>query len=94
MREAAQALLSAILAPVRATLSAVQSSQESKPKKKEGWKVRRVKQALKDLFPPDGHPPVDLPPKKILERVNGEFFKDLKPASRDTLARAIGLRRL
>jgi hypothetical protein len=62
--------------------------------KAEGRQVRRVKHALKELFPPDGHPPVDLPPKTILDRVN-EFFKprDWKPASRDSLARAMGHRR-
>jgi len=71
--------------------SAVQSSQD-KPKA-EGRQVSRVKQALQKLFPPDGHPPVDTTQKAILKRVN-EFFKlqGWKPASRDSLARAMGLR--
>jgi hypothetical protein len=72
--------------------STAQSSQESPKPKAEGWQVRRVKQALKELFP-DGHPPLDLPQKTILDRVNEFFPQDWKPASRDTLARAMGRRR-
>jgi hypothetical protein len=72
--------------------SAVQSSQD-KPKR-EGPQVRRVRQALQELFPPNGHPPVDLTQKKILKRVNEEFFKprNWKPAKPDSLARAMGRR--
>jgi hypothetical protein len=74
-------------------LSAGQSSQELKPKAK-GRQVRRVEQALQELFPPDGHPPVEATQKAILKRVNEEFFKPRgwKPAKRDALARAMGLR--
>jgi hypothetical protein len=72
--------------------SAVQSSQDKS--KREEPQVRRVRQALKELFPPDSQPPVDLTQKKILNRVNEEFFKSRgwKPAKRDTLARAMGRR--
>src|SRR5262249_25167294 len=77
---------------IRPALSAAQSSQESP--KPEGWQVRHVKQALKEKFPPAGHPPADMPAKTILDRVN-EFFtaQNWKPASRDSLARAMGRRR-
>jgi len=72
--------------------SAAQSSRDKS--KREGPQVRRVRQALKETFPPHGHPPVDMTQKAILKRVN-EFFEPLggKPAKRDTLARAMGRRR-
>jgi hypothetical protein len=72
--------------------SAVQSSQDKS--KREGPQVRHVRQALKELFPPNSQPPVDLTQKEILKRVNEQFFKPRgwKPASRDTLARVMGRR--
>jgi hypothetical protein len=71
--------------------SAEQSPQESKV---DGWQVRRVKQALQELFPPDGHPPLEMALKAILKRINEEFFKPRhwKFASLDSLARAMGRR--
>ena len=93
MREAAQALLSAILAPVRATLSAVQSSQESKA---EGWQIRRVKEVFREiLFRPDGRPPADKTVKAVQKDINEIFDAwGWKLASRDTVARAMGRRRV
>jgi hypothetical protein len=72
-------------------LSAGDSPQESKV---DGWQVRRVKQALQALFPPDGHPPLEMALKAILKRINEEFFKPRlwKFASLDSLARAMGRR--
>ena len=79
---------------IRPASSAAQSSQESPKPKAEGWKVRRVKQALKEKFPPNGHPPADMAAKTILDRVNEVFtLQNWKTASRDTLARAMGRRR-
>jgi len=80
---------------IRPAPSAAQSSQESPKPKAEGWKVRRVKQALKEKFPPNGHPPADMAAKTILDRVNEVFtLQNWKTASRDTLARAMGRRRI
>jgi hypothetical protein len=60
----------------------------------EGRQVSRVKQALKELFPPDGRPPDDMLLKTVGNHVNKIFEeRRWKPASLDSLARAMGRRR-
>jgi hypothetical protein len=72
-------------------LSAGESPQESKA---EGWQVRRLKKALKEKYPPNGHPPVDMTLTAILKSVDGIFEREgWKLASPDTLARIMGRRR-
>jgi hypothetical protein len=66
---------------------------QNKPKA-EGWQVRRIKQVLKEAFPPDGLPPNDMPLKTVRNRVNVIFERRRwKPASVDSVARAMGRRR-
>jgi hypothetical protein len=54
----------------------------------------RVLQVLPTVFPPDGHPPIDLSLQEIQNRMEEEFKKRrLRLASTDTIARALGRRR-
>ena len=54
----------------------------------------RVLQVLPTVFPPDGHPPVDLSLQAIQNRIEEEFGKRRwRLASMDTIARALGRRR-
>jgi hypothetical protein len=70
--------------------SAGQFSQESKA---EGWQARRLRKALKEKYPPDGNPPVDMTLTAILHSVEGIFERQgWKFASLDTAARLMGRR--
>jgi hypothetical protein len=80
---------------VRAIQSAhaVQPSQKQDKPKAEGWQVRHLREALKEKYPPDGHPPVDMTLTAILNSVDGIFKRQgWKLASPDTLARVMGRR--
>jgi hypothetical protein len=67
-------------------------SQES-VKSKDGWQVRRLRKALKEKYPPDGHPPVDMTLTAILKSVDAIYKREgWKFASPDTLARLMGRR--
>jgi len=79
---------------IQSASSAVQPSQEQSKPKAEGWQVRRVKKALKETFPPDGHPPVDMLVKTVREEVKPLFeARKWKLASLDSVARAMERRR-
>ena len=73
--------------------SAGQSPQESKA---EGWQIRRVKEVFREiLFRPDGRPPADKTVKAVQKDINEIFDAwGWKLASRDTVARAMGRRRV
>jgi hypothetical protein len=73
--------------------SAEQSSQESKA---EGWQISKVRDVLKEfVFAPDGRPPTDTSVKAVQTDVNRIFDAwGWKLASRDTVARAMGRRRI
>ena len=67
-------------------------SQES-VKSKDGWQVRRLRKALKEKYPPDGHPPVDMTLTAILKSVDAIYKREgWKFASPETLARVMGRR--
>ena len=54
----------------------------------------RVLEVLPTVFPPDGHPPIDLTLQQIQNRIEPEFTKRRwRLASTDTIARALGRRR-
>lgn len=65
------------------------SSPVRKPPKVDGWQVARTRQALLELWPPDGYPPIRMGPKEVLADVNDYFkSKNERPTSRDSLKRA------
>jgi hypothetical protein len=71
-------------------LSTVESPQESKV---EGWQVRRLRKALKEKYPPDGHPPLDMTLTAILKGVDEIYKREgWTFASPDSLARLMGRR--
>jgi len=71
-------------------LSAGDSPQESKV---EGWQRRRLRKALKEKYPPEGHPPVDMTLTAILKSVDAIYKREgWKFASPETLARVMGRR--
>jgi hypothetical protein len=72
--------------------SAGQSSQETKLKP-DGWQTRRLRTALKEKYPPDGHPPVDMTLTAILQSVDAIYKRERwKLASPDCLSRLMGRR--
>ena len=71
-------------------LSAGQAPQESKA---DGWQARKVRQALKEKYPPDGDPPIEMTLTAILKSIDPIFeARKWKLASPDTLARVTGRR--
>lgn len=67
---------------------------KSKPKrakrKPDGPAIRRVKQALSELYPPDGRVPDHVPTEKVCARIEAECGWE---ASWDSVARARGRRK-
>ena len=72
----------------------IETPPPASPTAKEGWQIRRVKVAFKELFPPDGCPPEDMLQKTVHADVKA-FFKarGQKSVSLDSVARAMGRRR-
>ena len=79
-------------ARVRESVEALETATEHKPERVS--RQTRVLQVLPTVFPPDGHPPIDLSLKQIQSSIEPEFTKQrLRLASTDTIARALGRRR-
>ena len=79
--------------PPRPPASQTAPAQQPEEDKGDGWQVGRVKKALKEKYPPDGQPPIDLPLKTVRDDLKDIFKRQgWKLASLDSVARAIGRR--
>jgi hypothetical protein len=67
---------------------------EMSPKQERQSQQKRIKERLREAFPPDGRVPIDYSLKAIAEALRPLFVRDSLPSPKpDSIARALGRRK-